>query len=180
MEDIVVRGISVDKSHVRMTLSGVPDKPGVAARLFGELAGADINVEMIIQNSSVYGLADISFTVSNEDLPKTNKVIQAAAKKIGIKNVQVDENIAKISIVGVGMRSHPGVAFTMFKALADNRINILMISTSEIKISVVIQKRLADTALKALHKAFELSKTRKSSRKSKESRLQRAGHRGRM
>ncbi len=171
MEDIVVRGVSADTNQARVLLSGVPDKPGVAAKLFKELAGANLNIDMIIQNSSSNGTADISFTVSDEDFPKIRKVIHASAKKVGFQAIRVDGDIAKISVVGVGMRGHSGVAFLMFKTLAENHINIIMISTSEIKISVVIQKRYANKALRALHKVFALSKKRVLSRKSTKSSL---------
>jgi len=159
MENTVVRGVSSDKNQVRITLQGVPDKPGIAARLFKELAGANINIDMIIQNSSSRGLADISFTITDENMGKTEKVIRAAAKKVGVQAVNVDEDVAKVSIVGVGMRGHSGVAFHMFNTLAENNINILMISTSEIKISVIIRKKLANKALRALHKTFSLDKS---------------------
>lgn len=167
MEDIVVRGVSADKNQVRVTLAGVPDKPGVAARLFKELSGASINIDMIIQNRGSRGLADITFTISDEDLVKTSRVIRTAGKKIGVKTINVDKDIAKISIVGVGMRGHSGVAFQMFKTLAKNRINILMISTSEIKISVIIQKKFANTALRALHAVFGLNRKQTALKKRK-------------
>lgn len=156
MEDIIVRGVSADKDQVQITLEKVPDKPGVAARIFKELAGASVNIDMIIQNDSTQGLTDISFTIPEEDLAKTHSIMRAASKKIGIKSIVVNKNIAKVSIVGVGMRGHSGVAFQMFKTLADQNINIFMISTSEIKISVVIDKKHADLAMRSLHKAFGL------------------------
>jgi aspartate kinase len=160
MEDIVVRGVSADKDEVKITLAGVPDHPGVAARLFKDLAGASINIDMIVQNISAQGMTDISFTVPEEDLAKTRRVMQTAAKGVGVHAVNVDADIAKVSIVGVGMRGHSGVAFQMFKTLAEQGINILMISTSEIKISVIVRKALADKAMIALHKAFRLDKAR--------------------
>lgn len=163
MEDVVVRGVSVDKDQAKVTLSRVPDKPGVAARLFRDLAGASINIDMIIQNTSEQGLTDLSFTVPQEDIVKTRQVIQKAARAVGVQAVRVDEDIAKVSIVGVGMRGHSGVAFQMFETLAARNINIEMISTSEIKISVVIRKALADQAMLALHRAFKLdTKTTKA------------------
>ncbi len=158
MEDVVVRGVSADKEETKVTLSGVPDKPGIAARLFGRLAGAGVNVDMIVQNISAHGMADISFTVPAEDLAKTRQVIRAAQAAVGVRGVTVDEDIAKVSIVGVGMRGHSGVAFRMFKTLAEKGINILMISTSEIKVSVLIRKQQADGAMIALHKAFGLDR----------------------
>ena len=160
MEDIVVRGVSVDKNEVKITLAGVPDHPGVAARLFKDLAGASINIDMIVQNISAQGITDISFTVPEEDLAKTRRVMQNVAKGVGVHAVNVDADIAKVSIVGVGMRGHSGVAFQMFKTLAKQGINILMISTSEIKVSVIVRKALADKAMIALHKTFRLDKSR--------------------
>lgn len=156
MEDVIVRGISTDTDQVKVTVLGVPDKPGVAARLFKYLAGASINIDMIIQNTSDNRQTDISFTVPGEDLRRTRGVVQAASKTVGSKSISVDEDIAKVSIVGVGMRGHSGVAFQMFRTLADQNINILMISTSEIKISVIIRKKHAEKAMIALHKTFKL------------------------
>ena len=160
MEDIVVRGVSADTEQAKITLSGVPDKPGIAARFFGQLSGASINIDMIVQNIGDHGLADISFTIPVEDLARTHQVIRAAAKKVGVKAVKVDKAIAKISIVGVGMRGHSGVAFRMFKTMAARKINILMISTSEIKISLLISKSMAKRAMIALHKEFGLDHRR--------------------
>lgn len=160
MEDIVVRGVSADTEQVKITLSGVPDKPGIAARLFGKLAGAATNIDMIVQNIGDHGLADISFTIPVEDLARMQQVIRSAAKMVGVQAVKVDRAIAKISIVGVGMRGHSGVAFRMFKTMAARKINILMISTSEIKISVLISKSMAKRAMIALHKEFGLDHRR--------------------
>ncbi len=165
MEDVIVRGVSADKDGAKITLSGLPDKPGIAAQLFGKLAGAGVNVDMIVQNVGAHGLANISFTVPAEDLADMRQAIQTAAKSVGVKSIKVDEDIAKISIVGVGMRGHSGVAFKMFKALADKGINILMISTSEIKVSVLIRRALADGAVIALHKAFGLDRRRRAPKK---------------
>ncbi len=156
MEDVIVRGVAVDKDQVKVTLERVPDKPGVAARIFKEFAGAGVNIDMIIQNGSASGQADISFTIPKDDLGKVKHLMRSASAKTGLKSIGVDDDIAKVSVVGVGMRGHTGVAFQMFKALADENINILMISTSEIKISVVIRKKHAATAMRALHRAFKL------------------------
>ena len=156
MEDIIVRGVSADKHQVQITLEKVPDRPGVAARIFKELAGASINIDMIIQNDSTQGLTDISFTIPAEDLAKTQSVMRASSGRRGVKSIVGNKYIAQVSIVGVGMRGHSGVAFQMFKTLADQNINIFMISTSEIKISVVIDKKLADLAMRSLHRAFGL------------------------
>jgi aspartate kinase len=131
--------------------------------LFGDLAKAGVNVDMIIQNISRTRATDISFTVPSAGLERTREAVKKAAKRIGAKGAKYDKNIAKVSIVGIGMRSHSGVAARMFSALASEKINIEMISTSEIKISCVIEKKKADKAVKAIHKAFELGKSRKKS-----------------
>ncbi len=157
MEDIVVRGVACDKGQAKVTVSGVADQPGVAARLFGELAGNNINVDMIVQNVSANARTDVSFTVPRTELAKTKRVLEKL-EALATGGVTVDEDIAKVSIVGVGMRSHVGVASRMFGALAENNVNIEMIATSEIKVSVVIRKEDGDKAVRALHKAFELEK----------------------
>lgn len=158
MEDIVVRGVASDKNQSKVTVKGLEDKPGVAALMFTELARKNINVDMIVQNVSEKGETDITFTVPRGDLAKTQRAVEALQADLGAKAIVVDEDIAKISIVGVGMRSHSGVAARMFEALAKQKINIEMIATSEIKISVVIRKGDADKAVQVLHKAFELGK----------------------
>jgi len=158
MEDIVVRGVAADKGQAKVTISAVPDKPGVAAELFKELAAASINVDMIVQNVSDKGITDISFTVPATEVNKTRKTLKTLEGQLGDRQPDIDDDIAKISIVGVGMRSHSGVAFRMFDALAKAKINISMIATSEIKISVVIKKAHADKAVQTLHKVFELDK----------------------
>ncbi len=161
MEDILVRGVAADKNQAKVTIANVPDKPGMAADLFKELARANVNVDMIVQNVSAQGVTDISFTVPATEITKTRKTLKALAGHLGDREPAVDEDIAKISIVGVGMRSHSGVAARMFDALAKAKINIGMIATSEIKISVVIKKSHADKAVQTLHKAFELEKQKK-------------------
>lgn len=158
MENIVVRGISADIDQVKMTVAGVPDKPGMAARIFQALASAGINVDMIVQNTGADGTTDISFTLSNGDVHQSEQVLAAAARSTKSEAVTVDSDIAKVSLVGVGMRSNYGVASKMFKALADKNINILMISTSEIRISVVVRASMADMAVRTLHKAFGLER----------------------
>jgi aspartate kinase len=158
MEDIVVRGVACDKGQAKVTVSGVPDKPGVAARLFGELASNQVNVDMIVQNVSANARTDVSFTVPRSELAKTRRVLEKL-EELAKGGVTVDEDIAKVSIVGVGMRSHVGVASRMFGALAENNVNIEMIATSEIKVSVVIRKEDGDKAVRALHKVFELEKS---------------------
>ncbi|HNX90756.1 MAG TPA: aspartate kinase, partial [Candidatus Omnitrophota bacterium] len=141
MEEVLVRGVAVSKGEAKITVCDVPDKPGEAGRLFEALAKANINVDMIIQNvSRTGGRTDISFTVPVEDIVKAQDVLADINKRLGAKDIIVDKDIAKVSVVGVGMRSHSGVAAKMFKALADANVNIEMISTSEIKISSVVKK----------------------------------------
>jgi len=157
MEDVVVRGVSIDKHQAKITVEGVPDQPGRAARIFKALSEATINVDMIVQNvshASGVRVTDISFTLDKPDLLKASKVIEGLRSELGFTSVSLDENISKLSIVGVGMRSHSGVAARMFETLALEGINIGMISTSEIKISVVIHLQDGDRALKAIHHAF--------------------------
>jgi len=156
MEDIVVSGVTVNKAEAKVTLRGVPDRPGVAAKIFKEIAVSNVNIDMIIQNVSRTGTTDVSFTVPHGDLKKTLEVSRKVARKIGAEQVTYADDIAKVSVVGVGMRSHSGIAAKMFAALAAKRINIEMISTSEIKISCVIKRRFAERALRAVHQAFGL------------------------
>jgi len=158
MEDIVVRGVAVNKNEAKITICAVPDKPGIAAKIFKKIAEANINIDMIIQNVSRIGYTDISFTVMNKDLNKTLKTTEQVAKSVGAGNVECNDNIAKLSIVGIGMRSHSGIASRMFSALARNKVNIEMISTSEIKVSCVINKKSAAKAARAVHDEFKLSK----------------------
>ncbi|MDP2942713.1 MAG: aspartate kinase [Candidatus Omnitrophota bacterium] len=160
MEKIDVSGIALQKDEAKVTICDVPDKPGIAAIIFKELAVNNIVIDMIVQNVSRTGTTDISFTVLKEDLAKTIKVARKVAREVGAGEVIKDENIAKVSIVGIGMRSHSGIAARMFRALASKKINIEMISTSEIKISCVIEKRHSETALRTLHDEFGLKKVR--------------------
>ncbi|MCH8041154.1 MAG: aspartate kinase [Nitrospinae bacterium] len=157
MERAVVSGVAGDRNQAKITVVGVPDRPGIAASLFSAVAGADILVDMIIQNVG-YGddLADISFTVPRSDLPRAMGLVQQIAEEIKARTVEVKEQIAKVSLVGVGMRSHSGVASRMFQVLFREGINIMMISTSEIKISCVLEEKDLDRAIKALHKEFDL------------------------
>ena len=157
MEDVVIRGVSLDKNQAKVTLVGVPDKPGVAARIFKALGDANVNVDMIVQNVSHGAGApstDISFTVDKPDLLKATKVINDLKSEVALREVIADESIGKLSIVGVGMRSHSGVAARMFETLANLGVNIDMISTSEIKISVVINLQRGEEAMRAVHAAF--------------------------
>ena len=157
MEDVVIRGVSLDKNQAKVTLVGVPDKPGVASRIFQKLADSAINVDMIVQNIS-HGsntpATDLSFTIDKPDVAKAQGVIDGMRADIGFGETLADEKIGKLSIVGVGMRSHSGVAAKMFDVLANTGVNIQMISTSEIKISVVIDLDQAEDATKAVHDAF--------------------------
>ena len=161
MEQMIIRGIAADKNQAKATLLGVPDTPGVAARIFKALAAANINVDMIVQNVSAAGVTDVSFTVAKDDINKTKRVIEPLVKQIKAAGLNFDGDIAKVSIVGVGMKSHSGVAYKMFEVLAANKINIEMISTSEIKISVAIRAQDADRAVRALHAAFGMAQARK-------------------
>jgi aspartate kinase len=157
MEDIVVRGVSLDKNQAKVTLVAVPDKPGVAARIFKAIGDANVNVDMIVQNishGSGMPATDLSFTVDKPDLLKARKVIEGIKGEIAYKEVIANEGIGKLSIVGVGMKSHTGVAGKMFDTLAREGVNIDMISTSEIKISVVIDLAKGEAAMKAVHAAF--------------------------
>ncbi len=157
MEGVVVRGVAFDKNQAKVTIVGVPDKPGVAAKIFKALGDATVNVDMIIQNIS-HGTSspatDISFTVDKPDLLKAQNVIDGLKSEVGIKQIITSEKIGKVSIVGVGMKSHTGVAGKLFETLANEGINIDMISTSEIKISVVIDLAMGEQAVKAVHAAF--------------------------
>ncbi len=159
MERVLVSGVTLTKNEGRVTITRVPDKPGVASKLFTPISDAQIVVDMIIQNKTTEdGYADITFTVPKLDLKKTLKLVKQASEEIGAQEVLTDENIAKVSIVGAGMRSHAGVAAKMFAALAQENINIMMISTSEIKISVVIEAKYGELAARILHKTFSLQK----------------------
>ncbi|MGE4498560.1 MAG: aspartate kinase [Deferribacterales bacterium] len=154
MEQVVVRGVASDKNQAKITIKSVPDRPGIAATIFSRLAKEAINVDVIIQNVSTEGNTDLSFTVSKTDLSRSLTVCRETAKEIGAKEVLADEDIAKVSIVGVGMRSHAGVAAKMFEVLAANSINIQMITTSEIKVSCVVDEKFAELAVRVLHEAF--------------------------
>lgn len=162
-EDIVeqkrITGIAYSRDEARITLTEIANVPGMSAALFGPLADANINVDMIVQNVTEDGRAtDITFTVSKSDIDRAQAAVDKAKAKLKFKSMHTDRNVAKVSIVGVGMRSHAGIAQTMFKALADKNINILVISTSEIKTSVLIAEEYTELAVRALHAAFELEK----------------------
>lgn len=155
MEEVTVAGVTTSKDQAKVTILGVPDMPGIAAAVFETVAKHDVIVDMIVQNISEAGLTDISFTVSRKEADKTKELMKKVAEEIGARDVRLDTGIVKVSIVGAGMRSAPGVAARMFRALADDGINIIMISTSEIKVSCVIEEKYAELAVRVLHKAFE-------------------------
>jgi len=154
MEDVLVSGVTLDQNQSKVTITGVEDRPGLAARIFGPIAAAGIVVDMIIQNASADGRTDMTFTVNRDDVRRTLELVQRVAKEIGATGVRSDDQVAKVSIVGVGMRTHAGVAAKMFEVLADERINIEMIATSEIKVSVVVNSKYGELAMRALHDAF--------------------------
>ena len=158
MEAVLVSGITYNKDEAKISVLRVPDRPGIAAKLFSPLSAANITVDMIIQNVSHDGLNDMTFTVPKSDFKKALKIVQETATEIGAGSVSSDENIAKVSIIGVGMRSHSGVACKMFETLSSEGINILMISTSEIKISCIIEMKYSELAIRVLHEAFGLDK----------------------
>jgi len=158
MERVLVSGVTYNKNEARITVVRVPDKPGIASRIFTPISDAHIVVDMIIQNSSADGYTDLTFTVPKADFKKALKLVKRTAEEIKAQEVLAEENIAKVSIVGAGMRSHAGVASKMFTALAKENINILMISTSEIKISCVVEAKYGELAARVLHQAFGLDK----------------------
>jgi aspartate kinase len=160
MENILVSGVTYSKNDARITISRLPDKPGIASRIFNKIAEGNIVVDMIIQNTSLDGLADITFTVPKPDLQNTLEIIEPLVAELGGGQITSDEHIAKVSIVGVGMRTNAGVAARMFSSLAAENINIMMISTSEIKVSCVIDEKYTELAVRALHDAFHLEQAR--------------------
>jgi aspartate kinase len=156
MEQAIISGVTHDTSEAKITIRDVPDRPGVAAEVFGHLATANVNVDMIIQNVSEDGLTDISFTAPDEDLARAKRAVEEVVADLGARTWSVDTSIAKVSLVGAGMKTHPGVAAEMFRALADAGVNMDMIATSSIRISCVIAKSDVETAVRALHTAFGL------------------------
>lgn len=158
MEQVLISGIAFNRDEAKLTVKGVPDQPGVAYKILGAVADEHINIDMIIQNTGADGTTDLTFTVHRTDYRKAVAALERVAKTLKAREVNGDDRIAKISVVGVGMRSHTGVASVMFKALADEGINIQMISTSEIKISVVVEEKYLELGVRALHSAFGLEK----------------------
>lgn len=158
MESMLVSGVTYNKNEARLTISKVPDKPGIASKIFMPISDAGIVVDMIIQNTRAGDLTDMTFTVPRTDYKKALEILKEIAAEIGAEAVTSSENIAKVSIVGVGMRNHSGIASTMFHVLSKEGINIMMISTSEIKVSCVIEEKYTELAVRALHDAFALDK----------------------
>jgi aspartate kinase len=156
VEQEIVAGIAYSRDEAKITVRRVPDRPGIAAAIFVPLSEAHINVDMIVQNLAADGTTDMTFTVGKTDFPRAVQVLETARQGIGYAEIASDHNVAKISVVGVGMRSHAGVAGTMFRTLAERGINIQVISTSEIKVSVLVAAEYTELAVRALHTAYEL------------------------
>ena len=157
MEQAIISAVTHDTSEAKVTILSVPDRPGIAAKLFRALADEGVNVDMIVQNISVGGTTDISFTLPMADLPTGLKVTEAVASDLGAAGVSHDSDIGRISLVGAGMKTHPGVAAQMFETLAAHGVNIEMISTSSIRISCVVRAEMVEEGVRALHEAFTLS-----------------------
>jgi aspartate kinase len=159
MEQAIISGIAFNRDEAKITVVGVPDRPGIAFAILGPVADANIEVDMIIQNASIEGLTDFSFTVHRNDFKRTMQILEGTVKPaIGARAIVGDDKIAKVSLVGIGMRTHAGIASKMFRTLSEERINIQMISTSEIKTSVVVDEKYMELAVRVLHKVFELDK----------------------
>lgn len=158
MERAVISGIAFNRDEAKLTILGVPDEPGVASKILTPISDANIEVDMIVQNIEEDGTTDFTFTVNRTDLAKAKKILEDNAANIGAREILSNDNIVKVSIVGVGMRSHAGVASKMFTALANEKINIILISTSEIKVSVLIDEKYLELAVRSLHTAFGLDR----------------------
>ena len=156
MEQLVVSGVTYVRDAAKLTIMGVPDRPGIASKILGPISDAAIEVDMIVQNTGADGSTDVTFTVRRADYEPARELLAQVQQQLGARAIDGDERIAKVSAVGVGMRSHAGVATRMFRALAAENINIQMISTSEIKISVVVAERYLELAVRTIHDAFEL------------------------
>jgi aspartate kinase len=156
LEKAIISGVTHDVSEAKMTIIGVPDRPGVAARIFRALADAAVNIDMIVQNVSAEGLTDISFTLPKDDVAVAEPILRAATAEVGAAGLELDADIAKVSLIGAGMRSHPGVAAEMFEALAEAGINLEIISTSSIRISCVVRAADVERAVQAIHDRFQL------------------------
>jgi aspartate kinase len=164
MEQPLISGIAFNRDEAKLTIVGVPDQPGVAYRILGPIGDANIEVDMIVQNVGVDGTTDFTFTVHRNDFDKAMTILKKTAQALSARDVKGDNKIVKISLVGVGMRSHAGIASSMFKALAEHNINIQMISTSEIKISVVVDEKYLELGVRALHDAFGLEQKAEATR----------------
>jgi aspartate kinase len=156
VEQALISGIAFNRDEAQLTAKGVPDRPGIAAQILGPIADANIEVDMIVQNTAEDGTTDFTFTVHRNDCAKALTVLQSTCDHLGARQVSSDANIVKVSVVGVGMRSHAGIAAKMFRQLAKENINIRMISTSEIKVSVVVDEKYLELAVRSLHQAFDL------------------------
>ena len=154
MEDVIISGITLDRDEAKISVLKVPDEPGTAYRILSPLADAGISIDMIIQNISVDGYTDLTFTVPGTELDRAGELLKEVAVQIGAQDVLTNDAIGKVSIVGIGMKNHPGVAAKMFKALSEENINIQMISTSEIRISCVIEAKYGELAVRVLHDTF--------------------------
>ncbi len=157
MEQAVVSGVMSDKNQAKITIKGVPDQPGIASKIFTGLANADLSIDMIIQNVSEEGLTDISFTLEKGDMGEAIKIVKKLGEVIKAREISADSDICKVSIVGAGMRSNSGVAAQMFRALSVENINIAMISTSEIRVSCIVDEKYAELAVRVLHDTFNVS-----------------------
>ena len=158
LEKAIISGVTHDTSEAKVSILGVPDRPGIAAHVFRALATAGVNIDMIVQNVSEHGVTDITFTLPKTDLARAKPWIEEIARGIGAREVRYDEDVVKVSIVGLGMRSHAGIAAKMFRILADERINIQAIATSEIKVSCLVAAKYTELAVRALHDGFGLGK----------------------
>ena len=158
MEDVVIRGISLDRHQAKLTIAGVRDEPGIAGRIFSNIAAAHIIVDMIVQNASVGGTTDVSFTIHEDELEDARKILMPVVGEIGAKRLNTASGMAKLSVVGIGMRSHSGVAARMFECLGRSGINIQLVSTSEIKIAVIIDEKDLERAAQLTHEEFGLAR----------------------
>jgi aspartate kinase len=158
MEDVVIRGISLDRHQAKLTIAGVRDQPGVAGRIFSNIAAAHIIVDMIVQNASIGGTTDISFTIHEDELENARKILMPVVSEVGAKRLNTASGVAKLSVVGIGMRSHSGVAAHLFECLGKAGINIQLVSTSEIKIAVIIDEKDAERAAQLIHAEFGLAR----------------------
>jgi aspartate kinase len=158
MEDVVIRGISLDRHQAKLTVAGVRDQPGIAGRIFSNIAAAHIIVDMIVQNASIGGTTDISFTIHEDELENARKILMPVVSEVGATRLNTASGVAKLSVVGIGMRSHSGVAARMFECLGRGRINIQLVSTSEIKIAVIIDEKDAERAAQLIHAEFGLAR----------------------